>query len=121
MAAMLRLAVVDGTGRRADAPGYRVGGKTGTAEKVRDGARGYDRSRNVTTFAGGFPMDDPRFVVVTMIDDPQGANRGAGVVAAPPFRDVVLRIAPILGVEPDLTAEPDTSRMEGLWVRRAPR
>lgn len=119
LAAMLRLAVLDGTGRRADAPGYRVGGKTGTAEKVREGARGYEKRRNITTFAGGFPMDNPRFVVVTMIDDPLGGNRGAGFVAAPPFREVVMRIAPILGVEPDLAAEPDTSRMDGLWDRRA--
>lgn len=118
MAGMLRLAVMDGTGRRADAPGYRVGGKTGTAEKVREGARGYEGRRNITTFAGGFPMDDPRFVVVTMIDDPQGANRGAGFVAAPPFRNVVMRIAPVLGVAPDMTAEPDTSRMAGLWAER---
>jgi cell division protein FtsI (penicillin-binding protein 3) len=121
MAAMLRLAVLDGTGRRADAPGYRVGGKTGTAEKVREGARGYEKRRNITTFAGGFPMDKPRYVVVTMIDDPQGGNRGAGFVAAPPFHDVVMRIAPVLGVEPDMTAEPDYSRMEGLWAQRARR
>jgi cell division protein FtsI (penicillin-binding protein 3) len=118
MAGMLRLAVLDGTGRRADAPGYRVGGKTGTAEKVREGARGYESRRNITTFAGGFPMDDPRYVVVTMIDDPQGGNRGAGFVAAPPFRNVVMRIAPVLGVKPDMEAEPDTSRMAGLWQER---
>lgn len=118
VAAMLRAAVVDGTGRRADAPGYRVGGKTGTAEKVLEAGRGYDRRRNITSFAGGFPMDNPRYVVVTMIDDPRGANRQAGFVAGPPFRNVVMRIAPVLGVAPDMQAEPDQSGMEGLWVVR---
>lgn len=117
---MMRLVVLDGTGRRADAVGYRVGGKTGTAEKLRDDGRGYDRGRNITTFAGAFPMDDPKYVVVTLIDEPRGALRGGGSVAAPVFRNVVNRIAPVLGVAPDLTVEPDTSAMEGLWTPRPP-
>lgn len=117
---MLRLVVLDGTGRRADAAGYRVGGKTGTAEKVLEGARGYDRRRNITTFAGAFPLDDPKYVVVTMIDDPRGQSRGGGSVAAPVFRHVVNRIAPVLGVAPDMDIEPDTSAYEGLWTPRPP-
>ncbi len=115
---MLRLAVLDGTGRRADAEGYRVGGKTGTAEKVLESGRGYDRRRNITTFAGAFPMDDPRYVVVTMIDDPTEGSRSAGIVAAPAFRNVVNRIAPVLGVAPDMAREPDTSIFEGLYKPR---
>jgi cell division protein FtsI (penicillin-binding protein 3) len=115
---MLRLAVLDGTGRRADAEGYRVGGKTGTAEKLRTDGPGYDHRRNVTTFAGAFPMDDPRYVVVTMIDDPQGGSRLAGAVAAPVFRNVVNRIAPVLGVKPDMAIEPDVSAFAGLWTPR---
>jgi cell division protein FtsI (penicillin-binding protein 3) len=116
---MLRLAVLDGTGRRADAEGYRVGGKTGTAEKVREGARGYDRRRNITTFAGAFPMDAPRYVVVAMIDDPQGPSRAAGTVAAPVFKNVVNRIAPVLGVAPS-TREPDVGAFTGLYRPRDP-
>ncbi|WP_375250795.1 peptidoglycan D,D-transpeptidase FtsI family protein, partial [Sphingomonas sp.] len=58
MRQMLRLVVLRGTGRKGDAPGYRVGGKTGTAEAAVAG--GYDRSRNVATFAAAFPMDAPR-------------------------------------------------------------
>ncbi len=115
---MLRLAVMDGTGRRADAEGYRVGGKTGTAEKVLAGARGYDRRRNITTFAGAFPMDDPRYVVVTMVDDPSKGSRMAGTVAAPVFKNVVNRIAPVLGVAPDMAREPDTHAMDGLYTPR---
>ncbi len=118
---MLRLAVRDGTGRKADAEGYRVGGKTGTAEKVLSGARGYDRRRNITTFAGAFPMDNPRYVVVTMVDDPSKGSRMAGSVAAPVFKNVVTRIAPVLGVAPDTGREPDTSAFEGLYNPRVVR
>jgi cell division protein FtsI (penicillin-binding protein 3) len=115
---MLRLAVLDGTGKRADAEGYRVGGKTGTAEKVLETGRGYDRRRNITTFAGAFPMDNPRYVVITMVDDPSAGLRSAGAVAAPVFKNVVNRIAPVLGVAPDMTgaSEPDVSVMDGLYT-----
>lgn len=115
---MLRLAVVDGTGRQADAEGYRVGGKTGTAEKVLEHGRGYDRRRNITTFAGAFPMDKPRYVVIAMVDDPSVGSRMAGSVAGPVFKRVVNRIAPVLNVAPDMVAEPDVSAMEGLYTPR---
>jgi cell division protein FtsI (penicillin-binding protein 3) len=117
---MLRLAVLDGTGRRADAEGYRVGGKTGTAEKVLETGRGYDRRRNITTFAGAFPMDAPRYVVVTMIDDPSAGLRSAGAVAAPVFKNVVNRIAPVLDVAPATgpEAEPDFSPFDGLYTAK---
>jgi len=118
---MLRLAVLDGTGKKADAEGYRVGGKTGTAEKVLANARGYDRRRNITTFAGAFPMDDPRYVVVTMVDDPSSGSRMAGSVAAPVFKNVVNRIAPVLGVAPEAAKEPDTSMFVGLYNPRVVR
>lgn len=119
---MLRLAVTEGTGRRADAPGYRVGGKTGTAEKPRPGG-GYHRDRNIVTFAGAFPMDAPRYVIVVMIDDPRGAretgfSRSAGAVAAPVARNLVHRIAPVLGVLPDAALEPDLAPFAGLYTPR---
>lgn len=122
VSAMLRAAVTDGTGRRADAPGYRVGGKTGTAEKPRPGG-GYFRDRNITSFAGAFPMDDPRYVVVVMLDDPRGdpetgGGRTAGATIAPAFRNTVMRIAPVLGVLPDETREPDLSAIAGLYPVR---
>jgi cell division protein FtsI (penicillin-binding protein 3) len=117
---MLRLAVLDGTGRQADAEGYRVGGKTGTAEKVLENGRGYDKRRNITTFAGAFPMDNPRYVVIAMVDDPTVGSRMAGSVAGPVFKRVVNRIAPVLGVAPDMTgaSEPDLSMFEGLYKPR---
>src|SRR4029079_19437563 len=68
MRGLLRLVVTDGTGRKADAVGYRVGGKTGTAEKLLNGH--YTSTAVVTSFAGVFPMDDPRYVMVMMLDEP---------------------------------------------------
>ena len=73
MRQLLRLIVIHGTGRHAEAPGFRVGGKTGTAEKA-GGRRLYRAASNVSTFAAAFPMDAPRYVVLVMIDAPQ-ANR----------------------------------------------
>lgn len=117
VSAMMRLVVMDGTGRQADAEGYRVGGKTGTAEKVFGDRKGYDRRHNITTFAGAFPMDHPRYVVVATIDDPTKGSRFAATVSGPVFRRVVKRIAPVLGVAPDtsLAAEPDLMPFDGLY------
>ncbi len=70
MRQLLRLVVTQGTGRKGEAPGYRVGGKTGTAEVA--GAGGYSKKANVSTFAAAFPMDAPRYVVIAMLDSPVG-------------------------------------------------
>ncbi len=112
MRALLRLVVTTGTGRKADAPGYRVGGKTGTAEKVVNGR--YVRGANVSTFAAAFPMDAPRYVVVMMIDDPKGSKtsfgfKTAGMTIAPATSRLVGKIAPILGVAPEATKDVDLS------------
>ncbi|MCH1426450.1 MAG: penicillin-binding protein 2 [Alphaproteobacteria bacterium] len=102
---MMRLVVshVDGSGNFAEAPGYMVGGKTGTAEKIKPG--GYNRKANVTTFAAIFPVHDPRYVIITMVDEPKGQKHSygyatAGWVAAPPIRPIVQQIAPLLGILP---------------------
>jgi cell division protein FtsI (penicillin-binding protein 3) len=112
MRALLRLVVTTGTGRKADAPGYRVGGKTGTAEKVVNGR--YVRGANVSTFAAAFPMDAPRYVVVMMIDDPKGSKtsfgfKTAGMTIAPATSRLVTKIAPLLGIAPDANREVDLS------------
>jgi cell division protein FtsI (penicillin-binding protein 3) len=104
MRALLRLVVTDGTGKKADAPGYRVGGKTGTAEKIVGGR--YTGSAVVTTFAGVFPMDDPRYVVVAMLDDPKAtaATFGfhtAGWNVAPVVSRVISRTGALLGIRPN--------------------
>ncbi|HTU10492.1 MAG TPA: penicillin-binding protein 2 [Allosphingosinicella sp.] len=102
---LLRLVVQRGTGRNAEAPGFRVGGKTGTAETVsRTG--GYNRHLNVSTFAAAFPMDAPRYVVLVMIDSarPTAATSGqttAAWTAAPIVSRVIARTGPLLGIIPD--------------------
>ncbi|HEY0628018.1 MAG TPA: penicillin-binding transpeptidase domain-containing protein, partial [Sphingomicrobium sp.] len=110
MRALLRLVVTEGTGRKADAPGYRVGGKTGTAEKY------HNRSLVVTTFAGVFPMDEPRYVIVVMLDEPKATAetfgfRTAGWNVAPVVSKTVSRIAPMLGVRPDKRREPNLAKV----------
>ena len=110
MRALLRLVVTDGTGRKADAPGYRVGGKTGSAEKY------HNRSLLVTTFAGVFPMDEPRYVIVVMLDEPKATAetfgfRTAGWNVAPVVSKTVSRIAPMLGVRPDKRREPNMAEV----------
>jgi cell division protein FtsI (penicillin-binding protein 3) len=104
MRSLLRLVVTHGTGKKADAPGYRIGGKTGTAEKIVGGR--YTGSAVVTTFAGVFPMDEPRYVIVAMLDDPKATKETygfhtAGWNVAPVVSKVVSRIGPMLGIRPD--------------------
>lgn len=119
MRALLRLIVQEGTGRNADAAGYRVGGKTGTAEKPHGG--GYRENSLVSTFAAAFPMDDPEYVVVIMLDEPKGDAETAGYAtagwtAAPVVSRVVARIGPLLGILPDAHRDIDTSSLQAmLW------
>lgn len=120
MRQLLRLIVSDGTGKQAEAPGFRVGGKTGSAEKP--GAGGYRRHSLVSTFAAAFPMDNPRYVVVVMIDEPKGntyssGQRTAGWTAAPVVRKVVTRAGPMLGVFPDESRDVDVSELTPLLWR----
>ena len=114
MRSLLRLVVVKGTGRKADAPGYRVGGKTGTAQKLINGH--YSQTVNITSFAGVFPMDDPRYVIVVMLDEPKATKdtygfTTAGWNVAPVVSRTVSRIAPMLGVQPDKTREPNMAEV----------
>jgi cell division protein FtsI (penicillin-binding protein 3) len=100
---LMRLNVLKGTGKRADAEGYRVGGKTGTAEKVV--GRHYEGSSLLTSFLSVFPTDAPEYLAFVMLDEPQRVaethnEATAGVNAAPTVRKIVGRIAPILGVAP---------------------
>ncbi len=102
---MMRLNVVRGSGRRADVPGYMVGGKTGTAEKVVNGR--YSRDKRYNAFLSAFPIDNPRYVVLVTIDEPK-PEKGeryatAGMNAAPAVAEIVSRSAPVLGVKPDHT------------------
>ena len=93
----------EGTGTRADVPGYRVGGKTGTAEMP--GRGGYREKSVVSSFVAGFPMDAPKYLVMVLIFEPKGTDASAGEIlagrnAAPTAGRVITRIAPLLGVRP---------------------
>ena len=117
MRQLLRMIVDLGTGRKANAPGYRVGGKTGSAEKP--GVGGYRKSSLVATFAAVFPMDRPRYVIIAMLDEPQGTaatsgQRTAAWNTAPIIARVVPRIGPLLGIMPDDTRGIDISDLAPL-------
>jgi len=123
MRQLLRMIVADGTGKKANAIGYRVGGKTGSAEKASNSG-GYDRHLVLATFAAAFPMDNPRYVIVTMVDEPigtqaSGFQRTAGWTAAPIVEKTVTRIGPLLGVIPDTKRDVDVSELTPLlWKHR---
>ena len=105
---LFRLNAIEGTAKRAAVPGYRVGGKTGTAEKVVNGK--YSKDHRLTSFIGAFPMDDPKYLVLVMLDDPQPLPETHGFAtsgwnAVPTAGKIIARIAPILGVVPRLESE----------------
>jgi cell division protein FtsI (penicillin-binding protein 3) len=102
---LFRLVVERGTARKADVPGYPVGGKTGTAEK--SNGHGYARKALLSSFIGVFPADAPEYAILIIIDEPKGTKETSGFAtggwtAAPATSRIVARIAPMLGVEPRL-------------------
>jgi len=102
MRELLRYVVTNGTGRKADIPGYDVGGKTGSAEKPGPHG-GYQSHVLVTSFFAAFPIGAPRYVVFVLLDEPHGTKETgglalAGLTAAPLAGRVISRIAPLLGV-----------------------
>ncbi|HEX7725625.1 MAG TPA: penicillin-binding transpeptidase domain-containing protein, partial [Rhizomicrobium sp.] len=101
MRELLRYVVTNGTGRNADVPGYDVGGKTGSAEK-NEGGR-YIAHKLLTSFCAVFPIDNPRYLVFVMLDEPHGESAVmalAGHTAAPLAGDVIAHIAPMLEMPP---------------------
>jgi cell division protein FtsI (penicillin-binding protein 3) len=89
----------DGTGINASLPGYEVGGKTGTAQKV-DHVNGGYGDGYVSSFMGFLPIDNPRITMFVAIDEPEGLFYG-GQVAAPLFREITRQVMPYLGILPD--------------------
>ena len=105
---LMRLVVTDGYGKAAEVPGYFVGGKTGTAEKV--AGHGYNKKSNIAAFMSVFPMNAPRYAVYMMLDAPHAnaATHGyatAGWVAAPAAGRVIARVGPMLGLLPETDAQ----------------
>ncbi len=105
---LFRLNAKEGTASKAEVPGYRVGGKTGTAEKVLNGRYAHDK--RLASFIGAFPMEKPRYAILVMLDEPQPLPETygfatAGWNAVPTAGKIIGRIAPILGI--DLQLEPE--------------
>jgi len=93
--------VEEGTGRRAQVPGYRVFGKTGTAQKVDPETGAISHSRYVAWFLAGAPAEEPRLVVAVAVNEPdRSIGYYGGTVAAPVARKILARALPYLGVEP---------------------
>ncbi|HIE19948.1 MAG TPA: penicillin-binding protein 2, partial [Rhodospirillales bacterium] len=109
MRGLMRLVVTNGTGRKAAAKGYIVGGKTGTTDKL--AVRGYRKNATPSSFVGAFPMNAPRYIVLVMVDEPRGNKRTfnyatGGWVAAPAVGRIVQRMASLIGMAPDRQPEP---------------
>ncbi len=103
MRILMRSVVTDGTGKKADVPGYEVGGKTGTAEKAVNGS--YRKKAVLSSFIAAFPIDAPRYAVLMMIDEPQATKEThgfitAGWTAAPAIARVIAQVAPLMGLMP---------------------
>ncbi|WP_121063883.1 peptidoglycan D,D-transpeptidase FtsI family protein [Chachezhania antarctica] len=104
---MLRHVVTQGTARRfGDVPGYAVAGKTGTADKPKR-TGGYHEDKVIATFASMFPVDDPRYVLVVSLDEAYENSsdedrREAGWTAVPVAAELIVRIAPLLGLRPNV-------------------
>lgn len=120
MLKIMRGNVVGGTGRRADALGLSVGGKTGTGEKWDPAIRRYSKTRQVASFAAVFPTDGPltakRYFVLVLLDEPSQNGRTGGVAAAPAAGRIIDRSAGFLGI-PRALQRPDFD-MAGLGPRK---
>lgn len=100
-----------GTASAANVHGYSIAGKTGTANKVKL-TGGYYKKKNITTFASVFPVEDPQYVLLVTLDEPVvltglKTRRTAGWTAAPIASEIIYRVAPLLGVRPNLQNKTD--------------
>ncbi|MEZ5780804.1 MAG: penicillin-binding protein 2 [Rhizobiaceae bacterium] len=108
---LYKLNAEKGSGRRAQVDGYRVGGKTGTAEKVVNGR--YSSTVRFNAFLAAFPMEDPQYIVLSIVDEPKpekpGMGATAGLNAAPIVANIIRRSAPMLGVKPEFGHEKEAT------------
>jgi cell division protein FtsI (penicillin-binding protein 3) len=104
---MLRKVVSEGTASFGEVPGYSVGGKTGTADKPKENGGGYHDDKVIATFAAMFPAHDPKYVLILSLDEPVETSgtkprRTAGWTAVPVAAEMIARVAPLLGLRPQV-------------------
>ena len=104
---MLRDVVVRGTASFGEVAGYDVGGKTGTADKPRENGGGYYDDKVISTFASVFPANDPKYILIVTLDEPSENSgleprRTAGWTAVPVAAEMIRRVAPLLGLRPEI-------------------
>lgn len=112
---MLRKTVTDGTASFGEVPGYSVGGKTGTADKPKARGGGYYDDKVINTFASVFPTDNPKYVLIVTLDEPVETSgtkprRTAGWTAVPVAAEIIRRVAPLLGLRPEV----ETRQLTGI-------
>ncbi len=108
-----------GTGRHAYIEGYRVAGKTGTAVKVKtDGSGQYDYTKQVVSFIGFAPANDPKIAMIVVVDQPSNSKLGGGTAAAPIFKQIVSQALPYMGIPK--VSEDDGSSKAKTTVQQAP-
>ena len=103
--ALLEAVVNGGSGKNAYVAGYKIGGKTGTSEKLADELAGSGEKLRISSFCGIAPTDDPQVAVLVLLDEPHAANVYGGTIAAPVGGQVLGDILPYLGYEPNYTEE----------------
>lgn len=120
MRELMRLVVIQGSGKNANSDYYRVGGKTGTADKQKAGS--YSTQARISSFAAVFPIEDPKYALLAMVDEPVGNKKTfgyatAGWVAAPIIKKIVNRIGPMLTIAPSKAEDQVFEAGDPLFIR----